>query len=319
MRLSLALGLAVSMGAAAACLVDLEERRVCGDAYVDEQAGEECDPAVPASYEGRCLAEGKVARDSTPCDPKDCTLKLENCSLCGNGVVDEGESCDPAAPGRPACLGEGEAICTGQCTIDRSGCAAACGDGKVDANEECDTALGDADEDILCTGLPSPYGGSRPYGGGKTRKCTAGCRWDRSDCNYCGNGMLEDSEEIAVDFAGQVKHVAEKCDLDAEGNTLADKTASRQFCQEEVCGGNFAVECAVGCTADCQGFVRVNGDEDTCCTAKGADCPYSPLPPHDLVDDREPCCWAVAHPSEDPVDSCQTYTNDEQLTFVLCR
>src|SRR5205814_8257649 len=45
--------------------------------------------------------------------------------LCGNGVVDPSESCDPTAPGAPA-------NCRANCTL------AVCGDGILDSGETCD-------------------------------------------------------------------------------------------------------------------------------------------------------------------------------------
>jgi hypothetical protein len=97
---ALALGLAGLVGiviGGTSCLLDLDHAVACGDGYVDEAAGEDCDPAVRESFAGKCItAQG--ARDAQ-CDPDFCVLLDSDaaCALCGNGDVDIGEECDPAA------------------------------------------------------------------------------------------------------------------------------------------------------------------------------------------------------------------------------
>lgn len=100
----------VSGGDGLACLPAVCAK--CGDGFVTEAAGEQCDPGP--------------ARETASCN-RDCTL-----SVCGDGIVNAaaGEQCDPGAVGVPS------ASCNANCTVSR------CGDGIVNpaAGEQCDTA-----------------------------------------------------------------------------------------------------------------------------------------------------------------------------------
>lgn len=312
LRLLLALLLAASFGAAAACLVELDLHPDCGDQFVDELVGEECEPAVPASYEGKC-EPGQVPGPGA-CDPKTCKFDPGRCSSCGNGVVDEGEQCDPADMNAPTCLGDGVASCRADCTLDLSGCAR-CGNGVLDLNEECDPALalGAFAVEVPCSQLASPAGISRRYGSGVATKCTQKCEWDRSGCSYCQNDRLEDEEvvdNLFVDFEQTIQPAPEVCD-----NNTADEDKLIEHCQD-ACGSNYRVECKFECASDCQAFevAAVPTEELGCCTAQGEDCPYDPIS-HALIEGRSPCCRALTHPDEEP---CENVNLDGKL-YILCR
>ena len=77
-----AFALAVSVGVVVgnACLLDLDHQIACGDKYVDEAAGEECDPGDPDSFKNAC-ADVRPA-GSGACDPEDCTIikTVEQCA-----------------------------------------------------------------------------------------------------------------------------------------------------------------------------------------------------------------------------------------------
>jgi cysteine-rich repeat protein len=80
---------------------------VCGDAYLNPVAGEECDHGVSNGQAGdTCSATCHVVR-------------------CGNGLVEQGEQCDDGN------ATNGDA-CENDCTLPR------CGNGIVDGGEQCD-------------------------------------------------------------------------------------------------------------------------------------------------------------------------------------
>lgn len=316
--LLLALPLAAALGGAAACLIDLDPPRDCGDGYVDTLAGEDCEPGLPDSYAGRCEELGQVARPAA-CAADTCTFNPAGCGRCGNGVVDAGEQCDPADMNQPTCPGEGVATCRDDCTIDDSGCPP-CGNGVIDIDEECDKAADNSGAMVDCRDLISPGGIARRYGSGHATDCTSACKWNRSLCSYCGNDRLESDDVMGVfvDFEGDITPPPEVCD-----NDQADRDKLVDFCQQtEVCGGNFRVECSAGCAPGCLDFTAPPDGDASCCTARGEDCPYNQNPPFDLKDEtRAPCCRQFTHPDEPVEKLCDTVTIGEDPVVIrrLCR
>ncbi|HEY8375373.1 MAG TPA: hypothetical protein VIK91_02740, partial [Nannocystis sp.] len=308
-----ALLLAAPLGAAAACLIDLEVRIDCGDGFVDVRAGEQCEPAEPASYADKC-GEGLIPGPGA-CDPKTCQFHPERCTRCGNGVLDEGEECDPANMTPMLCAG-GVITCRDDCTRDTSQCDR-CGNGVLDPGEECDYLLtpGPNVVEIACTELPTPAGISRRYGSGVATECGTDCRWDRSGCSYCQNNRLEDdsiASLIFIDFQKELSPVPEVCD-----NNHVDYDELTAYCKD-ICGGSVRVECKFKCADDCQGFdiAAVPEDELECCTAPGEDCPYEGGDPDKLKIGRLDCCRRKhAEPGE---ALCENVNVDGKLTFV-CR
>ena len=117
----------------------------CGDGILE--AHEACDPSVSP---GLCSA----------------TCEL----LCGNGVVDPGETCD---------LGEDTnddagSFCTTACRLPF------CGDGLVGPEEDCDLGA---------------------ENGARGSLCTAACR------NGCGNGVVEAEEWCDFGAANDDRHL----------------------------------------------------------------------------------------------------------------
>lgn len=181
--------------AGSSCIVELDHAIVCGDGYIDDEAGEECEPGMAAPTAEVCAAQGIVGLPS--CDSDTCTIR---CVGCGDGVVQEtsvdgllAEECDEGPyPGDGA---------------------------KATAPRAC-AELGDPLD---------PWRPELPYASGMSTRCTASCFYDRSTCSYCGNGSAEDSWPLAPEFAGQdgVYSFAENCD----GDDLSAEFLATAGCQ----------------------------------------------------------------------------------------
>ncbi len=135
-----------------------------------------------------------------------CTVYEESCALnttnsdCGNGVLDEGETCDVAIDGTAAgcrntdCgyCGDGVWQSDGGESCDptapdapancRAGCTR-CGDMIVDGGdgEECDEGT-EVGQDLECE-----------YGETECIRCIAGCTQARGNTSYCGDGIIDSS------------------------------------------------------------------------------------------------------------------------------
>ncbi len=178
---------------------------VCGDGVVE--GAETCDP--PSSCPTSCHSDGNdcttetlrgdastcnVSCSSTPiascstgdaCCPTGCSFASDgDCSaLCGNGVVDPNETCDPVATCPSSCddgnsctadsmtgsvancnvacshdpvvaCASGDGCCPVGCTsLTDLDCSAQCGNGVVDPNETCDppASCPSCDDGIACT------------------------------------------------------------------------------------------------------------------------------------------------------------------------
>lgn len=115
---------------------------LCGDGTIigDEQ----CDDLNAVSGDGcssTCLVEPGY----------DCSTKTCIASVCGNGVIEKGESCDNGAEKNGLFYGDlnGDGVmdgCSKSCTVEPNcrpagvtqACTTACGDGNHDEGEECD-------------------------------------------------------------------------------------------------------------------------------------------------------------------------------------
>jgi len=131
--------LCTTAGCEAGACVQTHIQTVCNPSTNECVNDAVCDPA-----DGTCKSTTKP--DSTPCtdtDGKTCTTAgceagtcvqthiVNNCTLCGNGKIDPGETCDP--PGSlvaPHAGGTADRICRNDCTY--------CGDGIVNDSETCD-------------------------------------------------------------------------------------------------------------------------------------------------------------------------------------
>jgi hypothetical protein len=271
---------------AASCLLELDHEIACGDGYVDRLGGEECDPAVQSSYVDRCAGTSRPDGQAA-CDPVLCTVINDKaqCATCGDGTVDAefGEQCDgPNLNGR-TCLGGGDGLqCAADCQFDYSQCDP-CGNGLLDEDEECDpNQMGDLVIPRQCAGSDEvdplePV--DKPYASGETVRCKDECRYDRTQCGFCGDGTRD--KGIYVDF--EVLGPPEWCD----GDNYDDDLIVEQFgrCEDETTRKN------VGCGVDCRSFVD-RTDIAQCCRRKSEACP--------AVGDATRCCYEYDHPDEEP-------------------
>lgn len=238
----LAVLLGFGVGSLAGCLLELDRRAACGDGYHDPEF-EGCDPGLPSSFEDECRSN-EIAR----CDPLTCELR---CGACGDGVLDPGEACDGNNTRTlPPCQ---QWTCTGCQVI-----CPRCGNGQVDSDEECDfefeaispmPMLNDC-ADISVPGRPNTY-----YQAGGNPTCRSDCQWNRSTCNLCGNGQLDD--QIIDPITEGPINAAERCD--GELFDLLDRfDRCRSACGQA--GRDCKATCGEGCLE-----IQIDPTDSGCC------------------------------------------------------
>ena len=206
-------------------------------------------------------------------------------ALCGNGTLDGGEQCDPAAAG---------GVCPGACQPDCT-CGPFCGDHIINQpSEQCD----------------APAQGS----------CTAGCEANCTCTPVCGNGIREGSEKCDMDddtacpglcqsnctcapFCGD-NHVDPGEQCDGTGSTACPPNACKAdctcgpFCGDanidpgEQCDSTMTGTCPGTCEADCtcspvcgnnvrEGSELCDGSDATACPGQClGDCRCGPVVGH---------------------------------------
>jgi hypothetical protein len=210
-----------------ACVV--EDPGFCGDGNIN--TGESCDGS---NFGGTtCTDYDRFTGGSLSCD-SNCQLSTNSCTggtvgVCGDGVVNRGESCDGNDLSGLTCqdygLEGGTLGCNSQCGIDTSGCGVTnpgvCGDGEVNSGEDCD---GNDLSGQTC----QAYG----FDGG-TLKCNSACDIDTSSCGntnpgFCGDGEVNSGETCDGDdlsgrtcqdygFEGGTLGCSSRCDIDTSG------------------------------------------------------------------------------------------------------
>lgn len=253
-----------------ACTLELSSGFSCGDGYWNEDAGEECDPGVPESYENACVGTNRPY-GTADCDPGTCEIinDTRQCGECGDGYVDEllGEQCDGDELNGASCPGGvGTLQCSTACRFDTSACRK-CGNGTLDAGEECDPNVepGTMQTPPPCVNLP-PYYADKPYTSGQAGACRDDCRWDRSTCGYCDNGRLEGAH-VLVDEG--ITAAPEQCDGDEFDPMALDAALADSVCT--------IVDADLWpTTRTCEGCFEISFIEDPhepCCVRKGGACP----------------------------------------------
>lgn len=210
---------------------------ICGDGVLDDlencddgnrRDGDGCDGLCNTEAGYACVSETRVVAVNAgvpePGDmggsepvPDSVYVKMSVCTpVCGDGMQQRGENCDPAAPGN-----ERGSTCSGFCTLAYN----FCGNGLVDGEETCD--------DGLNLGLD----------GG----CAPGC----SLFQYCGNGVVEPARGEECDLGKYYNqgaygtctstcHVAAHC-----GDGIAQACGNEECDDANAWGGD-------GCAANCK-------------------------------------------------------------------
>lgn len=165
--------------------------------------------------------------------------------VCGNGVLEAGETCDGSELAGQDCISfgwfMGTLSCTTDCDYDVSGCVGGgpdCGNWVVEWGEQCDTNdLGGGSCETI---------GMSPG----TLACKPDCTYDKAGCGSaasCGNGLIDGVEGV------------EECD----GADFADKTCESLGHMGGLlaCGSNCVLD-ESGCTdPDCGNGVREPGEQ----------------------------------------------------------
>lgn len=237
--------------------------KTCGNGKIDDD--EDCDGALLNGATCETVL-GQGATGTLRCGSTckfDTTLCVAG-SSCGNGKLDDGETCDgklfknnssSCNKYAPSIYASGSLSCN-NCQVDTSACVPFCGNGVVN------TTVGGVSIDEKCDGTNFPRGQDtceKVVGPGSTGtlSCSDDCKQIiKSQCTapaICGDGVLNQASE--------------QCDGNAIAGGSADCSA---FSTEYEAGTN--VKCLSNCTVDtsvCKkketarcGDGIVNGDED---------------------------------------------------------
>jgi len=296
-----------------ACTLQLDVQLACGDGYHDPDAGEECDPMDPSSFEGACGVNQPDGQ--AECDPTTCTIinDRDTCKVCGDNQIDGGEECDGTNLNNARCASGDDALrCNDDCTLDHSLCDL-CGDTHIDPDEECDTAnagglVGEeyirpcatenAGTDEEVQGLMSPI--AKPYASGVATLCTD-CQLSRLGCSYCQDGVRDDALPLDTLDHNSLREVCDGDDID--GAALFEDFPNSD------CWDTEEVQPNVACADNCLSFIPRVGEPE-CCLQSGAACPLPNSPFR--------CCYEYAHPDE-ANDACQTQVDLSGATSETCR
>jgi len=297
----------------------------CGNGVVEP--GETCDPAssCPTSCtDGNACTIDQMTGSSANCNatcshtaittcvsgdgccPAGCNARTDtDCSpTCGNGVVEPGETCDPASSCPTSCneanaciidqktgssancnvacshtaittCVSGDGCCPAGCTANKdSDCSPSCGNGVVEAGETCDPASScptSCDDANTCTidkmtgssancNVACSHTGITTCAALSDGCCPAGCNANNdSDCSVtCGNGVVEGGETCDPKSTCPTT-----CD-DGNACTIDRMTGSRANCNV-ACSHTAITTCVSGdgcCPAGC------NANNDSDCTPK---------------------------------------------------
>jgi cysteine-rich repeat protein len=191
-----------------------------------------------SSYQGTDTFIYKVCDTSGCCDTATVLITVDNCPVCGNGVVDPGEECDDGNTNN-------NDSCRNNCTLPK------CGDGIKDPNEECDDGNTNNNDECRndCTlpycgdSIKDPGEECDPPGPSTT--CTSGTCLSNCLCAptaYCGNGVVDPGEECDDGNKNNEDSCRNNCKLPKCGDGIIDPG-------EECDDGN--TTSGDGCSATC--------------------------------------------------------------------
>lgn len=284
---------AIAAGEPGACPSDCAALDACTtQALVGEACGARCVPMPITAHEpgDGCCPEGAFATQDTDCPP-----------VCGNSVVEPGETCDPASSCPSSCTSDnaclaaqasgsraqctaacelvpvtacsdGDGCCPNDCTqASDDDCSASCGDGFVDesAGETCEPGSAtpcpaSCDDAVACT---------RDVLTGSAANCNAACSHpaitqigDGDGCCPPGANANNDADCDPVCGNG-VREDGERCDGDCPS-----ACSDSQACTADALVGT-------GCNRRCT-FTEITqpASDDGCCPPGAhanddADCP----------------------------------------------
>ncbi len=213
---------------------DTSSCAACGNSMIE--ANEDCDTAELDGFE--CATLPGFDDGTLACDAQ-CAFDTTGCTECGDNMVEGDEQCEAGMVGSD-CANEvpgtnfGTLGCNAaMCTFNTSDCTE-CGNNSVEGSEICDSVEFGAE---TCASQ-APNG--EPSSGGFLL-CTDCAAIDNSNCVYCGDNVVEQSE------------VCEAGDLN--GATCASVQMGPEW------GG------VLGCGSDCTDY-----DVSGCCITTGSPC-----------------------------------------------
>lgn len=194
------------------CQIDTsscQEAPTCGNGRID--SGEACDGTNLNGVSDSCSAYSDDFTSGTLSCNDQCQFDTSACEMpdetteptCGNGVIENGETCDGDTFGDVDTCSDLDAYssgildCNSQCQLDVSACRTpeedTCGDGVKDSNEQCDgNDFGEIS--TACTDYSDDFTGGQ-------LSCNDNCQYDTLSCEAptsseptCGDGIIQPSE-----------------------------------------------------------------------------------------------------------------------------
>ena len=309
----------------------------CGDGIIN--SGEECDKLGKVFGSAKTCADLGFKSGTLDC-AANCFIDTLGCTpknKCGNGLIDQGESCDgtnfgPIPSGRQCQLYStfftgGILSCDSSCKIDTSKCSGGsgtCGDNIINIGETCE-GQNFGSLVTLCTSYDNFRSG--------TLKCTS-CRIDTSQCipkDTCGNGLIDQGESCdgtnlgilttscsayTPYFKSGTLSCGSNCRLDTSGCGEAEKCGNGVIDSSELCddkGPIFANLTDTSCKSWSSSFVDGNL---TCrsCRVRTTACKTST--PGLTCRDRGDCEVGVA--CTDNSDCKSSFCNKNKCTLPSC-